>query len=1293
MRISKYILLLMSFAAMAVGCVREEMAQIDPDEVIIPVLHDPGFPKAPEAITITAANQTEELVFTWDAAHLGFGAQFNYAIEVYTADSLKVEVGGGVNATTTTVTYEDINYALVFGLGATPAEPVKVNFCLSASVGVRKFYSEPWPVIIIPTNAAKQYPHVYFIGSYCDWKHDASQLLYDFAENDVKFHGLIDLGEKWESTAQNGFKITPDANWNAEWGYPYEDGEYDNPAVDPKEVALVTSGGGDIVHYRSHRFYHFTLSKETGVLTCNAAFDNISLNFGGNEMPLAFHAAAHSQVFYADVTVAGGEKFSISTDAKEGVAFGADDAATEGLLVLAEGTPVDAVANVEPGNYRLYVNLNNWDGLTYEFDAEKYGTEEGSGSVVVTVKGWGLCGYMNNWKGDLMLEYDGECWWVAYDVELKNDYDFIIRKDGSGATVFGGEFLVNKPTYLSHSGGDIIITAPTDYYDIYFNPTNGCCWFINDGSEPTSGATAPKPEDASDWTICGEFNDWGQGSVNDLWMFVEGKYLVARSVTFKAGEQFKFRELLNWNSNKTFPAVPLEAGKYYPLYSGTETEGNISIAAAGTYDVYMSKDCKYVYLMNEGDDPENAVAYLPEKPENAASWSLSGTFVGWNDWWMVEEGDFYVAKSVHLTTADRFKFRFQSDWAMSRGGAGIVEPGFWYSLTSDGGDIQVGADGTYDIYLSKELDKLYFMAEGELPASAQDGAANMSEWAVSGTFNGWSSSFMKKEGHCYVLKNVSLEAGAGFKFRKGEWEDTRTISRQIAANTGYAVAADANEGTEIKVSEAGVYDIYLTIDLTTMYLMTAGTDPREAAGVPFPDLVDVTIYADTVYDYLYGWWDGTEEYFTAPWAGNKYSAEEEIDGTVYKKWILSVSRTKFESSKARIILNGTGGQTADSEPMTLTETMFLTIKNNAPAIKGDGDDPVETPETAVIKIYIETTHTNLYSWLSETGTEIAGTWSGTPAMGEKEVDGCVYKYWELVIDASLLDGTQACFIVSSQSGQTSDSDPVTLEEEMFFTVQDGKVTVKTDVGGGETGGDTGDDSGDVGGDTGGDDSGDTGDGGNTDIPTQPKDIVIYSSGSYSNLYMWLEEDGNNLPLGPWPGTAATAVSEKINGVTYTKKWVIPADMGVAGKSVQMILNDNGKQTDDSPIIRLDEIVCISQHASENNDYIVWDNRPSDTEKTTVTIYCESSNNYLYGWFSDGTFLTDTWPGTLADGKEVVGGKTYKKWTLNVSAERVGYDKARFIISNNAGTQTNDGDAVKLSTETYLKISDNKVVQE
>ena len=109
-RIFRYILSLAASVAAAAGCMNEPVVRINPDEVIVPVLHDPGFP---EVITITSTNQSEQIVFTWDAANVGFGAQINYALEMYVTtsdedgnikESAKTAVTGGVAATTAEVT-------------------------------------------------------------------------------------------------------------------------------------------------------------------------------------------------------------------------------------------------------------------------------------------------------------------------------------------------------------------------------------------------------------------------------------------------------------------------------------------------------------------------------------------------------------------------------------------------------------------------------------------------------------------------------------------------------------------------------------------------------------------------------------------------------------------------------------------------------------------------------------------------------------------------------------------------------------------------------------------------------------------------------------------------------------------------------------------------------------------------------------------------------------------------------------------------------------------------------------
>lgn len=553
--------------AAAVGCTVEDIVKINEADVIVPVLHDPGLS---EVITITPSNQSDEIEFTWDAAHIGFGAQLNYTVEVSLSPDKSVrtyELTGGVASTTSTVRYEDLNYCLIYSLGVEPAESADVYFYVSAAVGTKKYLSEPLAAKVVPTDAPKQFPHIYLIGSYCDWNHTQAQLMYDYSENGLEYQGLIDFGEEFMTTTFQGFKLTPEGNWNAEWAEPeawesdYEDRlESGELSRDPQEVEFATSGGNCLRYSFSHRFYHFTMSTETNLFTMQAGFDNAVLHFDDMELPLSFHGAKHSQKFYADVVVKTGSKFSVSLDDNASTVFGADESNTPGLLVINEGNVVAAEVPVEPGNYRLYINMNDWGAVTYEFNSDKFDTEEGSGAVVETYEGWGICGYMNKWKGDVPMEYDGECWWVAKNVYLEYDYDFIFRKDGASAVVFqGGGFKIGEATMQKRDGSHIVITK-SGYYDIYLNPTNGCAWFLTPGGVPTSGTSPLRPDGCSDWAICGTMNQWGgpegaEGTIADIWMrttsFSEGEEIiqayVAENVALKAGDMFKFRYMYRWD--------------------------------------------------------------------------------------------------------------------------------------------------------------------------------------------------------------------------------------------------------------------------------------------------------------------------------------------------------------------------------------------------------------------------------------------------------------------------------------------------------------------------------------------------------------------------------------------------------------------------------------------------------------------------------------------------------------------------------------------------------------------------
>ena len=851
-RIYRYMMAL-AVVILAAGCVNEDKVMINPDDVIVPVLHDPGFT---ESITITPSNQAEEIVFTWDAAHVGFGAQLNYSVEIYLDENgKKIPLGGGVASTTTSVKYEDLNYSLVYSLGALPLEPVAVNFCLSASIGVRKFYSKPVVITVVPTNAAKQFPHIYFIGSYCGWNHKEALLMYDYAENGINYQAVIDFGEDFMTTTSEGFKLTPEGNWNAEWAEPaaWTD-EYKAQVAagtlekDLEEVDFATGGGNCLRYSESHRFYHFSLSTETNVFSMEAAFDAAKLVLDGEDVDLTFHAAKHAQYFYADVVIKADSKLRLvlmsseNGQMTESMSFGADDAGTEGILVPAEdGAAVKDVTVAEPGNFRIYVDMNNWDAVTYEFDYDMYGQEEGAGAVAESHKGWGICGYMNNWTGDIPMTFDEQTnWWVAKNVHLDYDYEFNFRKDGAGAVVFkGGGFKKNEATFQSR-GGDNIIVGETGYYDIYLDATSGCCWFCTPGQKPSHNASPVRPDDASDWSICGTMNQWGgaegaEGTVADIWMKsasvqIDGKvvqFYVAENVEIAAGNEFKFRHLYRWDSgDKTISSGTADPNVCYAIVDGNGY-GNIVVSESGTYDIYVTTDMSYMYFMTAGTSPSEASNIPTAKPEGAADWSLSGSFVAWNDCWMVEEGDYYVVRNVKLSASDKFKFRYKSAWDQNRGGSGPVEADKYYSLTDGGGDITIAEAGTYDIYLAKTLDKFYFMTPGMTPEDATDGLAGYSDWSVSGDFNGWGDTRMKEEGEYYVAKKVTLAANALFKFKKGNWEAEKYVTSTVYPNKSYSVV---NAGYDLNtvVGEAGTYDIYLSKNLDKMYFMTAGTPVNEA---------------------------------------------------------------------------------------------------------------------------------------------------------------------------------------------------------------------------------------------------------------------------------------------------------------------------------------------------------------------------------------------------------------------------------------------------------------------------------
>jgi len=684
-----------------------------------------------EDIEITLENiEKGKTSLTWEPVVYGKRTVVTYSVEVALPDSdEKSSVVSGVKKATTDVAFKDLNGTLLYGLEIEPNKKTDVNFYIAASIGgVGKVYSEPVLASVEVTNAEKEYPKLYIVGSYNGWNHDAAanpnQFIFDFAEEDKVYQGLIDFGADHSA---NEFKITAGA-----WGNQ----EHSMASGTAEGLTTLVAGGGDNINtYQAKRYYHLTFDRtdETNItLNADFSFDHVGVvgSFNGwnevDNVEMTFHPG--KQRFYADVEFESDAEFKFNVDKTWAVSYGTG---SDGNLTSNNGANIKAAA----GNYRIYLNMNNKDKITYELNAAAYRTEEGAGVTppaeddpvepeVPELKGWGIVGTITGWAdgADIMMASDGK-WYVAKGVEFGAEDKFKIRLDGKWDTSFGGEFKANEEVVLtSENGPDIVPAAGT--YDIYFDPETGKAWFINDGSYP-GGEAAPV---MSIYGVIGVNGDW----TNDIMMYEEDGLYVARNITFTADGGFKVRKAGTWDNTANFG---LEGGKahvevdhVYNVISAGDS-GDL-LVSAGTYDIWLDLENLKVYIMTPGKDISEAVGGEVEAPVDPSTleWYLVGQFNGWTtssaDFKLTktEDGKWFEFKGF-VADGQGFKFHAAGEdaWAVNRGAASeeevesvAVTAGEATALAAGGKNMTLAA-GTYDVYMNAACDKVYFMPEGEMP--------------------------------------------------------------------------------------------------------------------------------------------------------------------------------------------------------------------------------------------------------------------------------------------------------------------------------------------------------------------------------------------------------------------------------------------------------------------------------------------------------------------------------------------------------------------------------------------------
>ena len=583
-----------------------------PEDVVAPALHSiMQGETAVDEITVTSENMGELVTFTWDAADFGVKTQINYAVEAaYGADTIAVLTG--LTSTSAQMTYEVLNAPLALaaedgGLGIPVDSPTEVNFLVSATIGdtFGKYYSEGVPVTMTVTQAERTYPMVYVLGGFSDWENGQIQKLFSFSNDEINYVGIIGFNGK----AANGFKIRgTETGWSddSNWGI---DSSAEAPEEEAASIQLISSGGSSDIKAYSKNFYRFSFNRSTLVLTNELSFDQLGvagdLTGWADGADIVMNFDDEKQVFWADVEFPAEGGFKLRADGAWTIQWGAaaeGAAATEGLL--------DGSANIKApaGNYRLYVNLNNPDEMTWELNADDYGTggdepepepePETSWRVhaqTVEFPEWGDVEMVS--ASSNMVAYKAE----GVEVAANSQFGFL-DPDGQWYAVDNGFAAGANPYNVTVGTAFTVSTTATNAniteagtYDYWILPELGRGYVTETGVKPEY-----VPET---YGICGTVNGWGD--IGDLAMTEEGGYYVRKGVVLTTSDQFKIRYNNEWNDAANYGTesggtVDLNTG--IPVVSSGGSQ-NLSVTIDGTYDIYFDLENLLVYVMTAGTAP------------------------------------------------------------------------------------------------------------------------------------------------------------------------------------------------------------------------------------------------------------------------------------------------------------------------------------------------------------------------------------------------------------------------------------------------------------------------------------------------------------------------------------------------------------------------------------------------------------------------------------------------------------------------------------------------------------------
>ena len=321
----------------------------------------------------------------------------------------------------------------------------------------------------------------------------------------------------------------------------------------------------------------------------------------------------------------------------------------------------------------------------------------------------------------------------------------------------------------------------------------------------------------SPWSVIGSIADYEMSWNKDLemWMTEDGNQHVAKCVSLKAGDEFKFRKDLSWGEN-----MGGDFGSLDTPFGVSQDGPNIKAPADGLYDLWLDLGAGTAMLTE-------AYQAYPDHKE-ASNWTVIGSLseygISWdNDLAMVTDGTTSIAQGVKLAAGDEFKFRQDKSWDVNLGGdfGGL---GNDFGVSQDGPNIKVGEAGVFDLIVNPGAGTAQIV---ETMGGGKSGIIGGNEpgpepepitgWNIIGLNGDWENDIIAAPSQdnntwtAYVTANEDTE----FKWRKdGGWDENMGMETGATITIGEPFGIEP-DGPNVPLA-AGFWKIVLDLGQGTM---------------------------------------------------------------------------------------------------------------------------------------------------------------------------------------------------------------------------------------------------------------------------------------------------------------------------------------------------------------------------------------------------------------------------------------------------------------------------------------------